>query len=344
MNASGAFPITESSQVAAARRSVQWLAERLDFNQERVGRAALIVSELGSNLVKHARGGEILMRPLTSAIGEREGLEVVAVDTGPGIPDVALSRIDGFSTSGTLGHGLGSIERQADLFDLYTQPSGTSIVAAVYREAPRPSPHTNGRYEVGAIHVAKSGEDVCGDDWCWRMRSERLAILVADGLGHGLHAHEAAIAATDVFAKEHENAPSRVIGDVHAALRATRGAAVAMIDLDLERGTARYAGLGNISGTIVTATGKQHHLVSQNGTAGHTAGRIHEFNYAVPAGSVMVLASDGLGTHWSFAPYPGLHQKGASSIAAILYRDFSRRRDDVTVVVAKERRRPAEKL
>lgn len=343
MTAAGAFPVTESSQVAAARRAVLWLAEQQQFGDERSGRAAIIVTELATNLLKHARGGEILLRVLTSSTGEPEGIEVVAVDTGPGITDVARSSSDGFSTSGSLGHGLGAIERQADAFDLYTQPSGTSIVAAVYRDSAQRSAQSGERYEVGAVHVAKSGEDVCGDDWAWRMRTGRLAILVADGLGHGLHAHEAARAARNVFAKEHEHAPAQVVSGVHAALRASRGAAVAMIDVDLDRGTARYTGLGNIASSIVTSAGKHQHLVSQNGTAGHTAGRIQEFNYAVPTGSVIVMASDGLGTHWSLSPYPGLHVRSASTIAAILYRDFSRRRDDVTVVVAKERRPSAEK-
>ena len=135
MTAAGAFPVTESSQVAAARRAVLWLAEQLQLDDERSGRAALIVTELATNLVKHARGGEILLRVLTSSVGEPEGIEIVAVDTGPGITDVARSSSDGFSTTGTLGHGLGAIERQADAFDLYTQPSGTSIVAAVYRDS-----------------------------------------------------------------------------------------------------------------------------------------------------------------------------------------------------------------
>jgi anti-sigma regulatory factor (Ser/Thr protein kinase) len=344
MNVSGAFAVTEPSQVAAARRAVVRLAEHLEFSEERSGRAALIVSELATNLVKHASGGEILLGTCSSSTGEPGGIEIVSVDSGPGIADVALSRSDGFSTSGTLGHGLGAIERQADAFDLYTHPTGTSIVATIFREPSRTPAQADGRYEVGGVLVAKSGEDLCGDDWAWRMRSGRLSIFVADGLGHGLHAHEAAAAAVDVYGRGHEYPPAHVIGDVHAALRASRGAAVAMIDVDLERRTARYAGLGNISGTILSAAGKHHHLVSQNGTAGHTAGRIHEFAYSVPAGSLIVMASDGLGTHWSLTPYPGLYVKSASAIAAILYRDFSRRRDDVTVVVAKERRRPAEKL
>ena len=85
MTAAGAFAVTESSQVAAARRAVLWLAEQLRLDDERSGRAALIVTELATNLVKHARGGEILLRVLTSSIGEPEGIEIVAVDTGPGI-------------------------------------------------------------------------------------------------------------------------------------------------------------------------------------------------------------------------------------------------------------------
>ena len=55
-------------------------------------------------------------------------------------------------------------------------------------------------FEVGAVHVSKTGEDVCGDDWGWRQRDGRLAIFIADGLGHGLQAHDAATAAIRVFA------------------------------------------------------------------------------------------------------------------------------------------------
>ena len=66
--------------------------------------------------------------------------------------------------------------------------------------------------------------------------------------------------------------------------------------------------------------------------------RIQEFNYPVPAGAIIVMFSDGLATHWDLAAYPGLHAAVRhASIAGVLYRDFSRRRDDVTVVVARER-------
>lgn len=343
MNVTAAIPVTEASQVAEGRRLALWLGSHLDFSEERSGRAALVASELSSNLAKHARNGELLFRRLTNSDGEAEGMEILAVDKGPGIPDMALSRRDGFSTAGTLGHGLGAVERQSDSVEIYTHTTGTVIAARLWRTTP-PTPASGGKYEIGAVHVAKTGEPACGDDWAWRMRDGRLAIFVADGLGHGLAAHEAATAATRVFSSAHELRPARQIEDVHAALRPTRGAAVASLAIDVERRTAVFAGLGNIGGVILQPGGARHSMVSHNGTAGHTAARIQEFNYPVPSQSIVIMSSDGLGTHWDLAAYPGLAQRSATLIAGVLYRDHSRRRDDVTVVVARERTPIAEKL
>jgi hypothetical protein len=167
---------------------------------------------------------------------------------------------------------------------------------------------------------------------------------MADGLGHGLLAHEPAAAATRVFASSHESRPGRLIEDVHAALRPTRGAAVAFLAIDVERRVATYAGLGNISCVVLQPSGARHSMVSHNGTAGHTAARIQEFHYPVPNDSLVIMFSDGLATHWDLRAYPGLQQRDPSLIAAVLYRDFSRRRDDVTVAVVRERTAVAEKL
>jgi anti-sigma regulatory factor (Ser/Thr protein kinase) len=343
MNVSGAIPVTDATQVAEGRRLALWLASTLDFSEERGGQAALVASELATNLHKHARGGELLFRRLTTAEGDVDGMEIIAVDKGPGIPDMALSRRDGYSTAGTLGHGLGAVERQADEVEIYTHTSGTVVVARLWRKTPARSASLP-RFQVGAVHISKTGELVCGDDWAWRMRDNRLSLFIADGLGHGLSAHEAATTATRTFAAAHESHPGRLIEDVHAALRPTRGAAVAALSIDVERGTATFAGLGNISGVVLQPGKGRHSMVSHNGTAGHTAARIQEFHYPVPADSIVVLFSDGLGTHWDLGTYPGLWLRDPSVIAGVLYRDFSRRRDDVTVVVLRQRTSVAEKL
>jgi anti-sigma regulatory factor (Ser/Thr protein kinase) len=353
MNVTAAYAVQDASQVGEARRAAIMLAERLSFSEARSGQVALVVAELATNLAKYARRGEILLRPIRrdEVESDPDGIEILAIDAGPGLPDVALSRQDGYSTAGTLGHGLGAIERQADVVQIYTQPSGTIVLARLWRERAGVPGARSVRagveadvpgarqppVEIAAIQVSYPGEEICGDDWDWRLRDERLSIIVADGLGHGLSAHEAARQAITVYRRAHEQTPHRVIEDIHAALRVTRGAAVAMIAIDLERGVARYSGIGNTSASVVLPTGARQSLISQNGTAGHTAPRIQEHNYPIPAQSILVMHSDGLSTHWDLAAYPGLRTRHPSVIGAVLYRDFSRRRDDVTVVVAKSR-------
>jgi anti-sigma regulatory factor (Ser/Thr protein kinase) len=343
MNLTAACAVTDGSQVGEPRRLIQWLASDLEFSEERAGRAALIVSELATNLAKHAHEGELLMRRLTTSEGDAKGIEILALDKGPGMPDLLLSRRDGYSSSGTLGHGLGAIERQADSFEIYTHATGTAIAARIWRDR-APSPGSGPRMEVGAVQVSKAGEDVCGDAWSWHMREGRLALFVADGLGHGLAAHDAAEAAVKVFAASRESPPGRLVEDVHAALKPTRGAAVAALAIDLRREVGVFAGLGNITGTVVLTAGRQHNMVSHNGTAGHTAPRIQEFSYPIPHDAVVVMASDGISSKWDIGAYPGLRNRSPSLIAGVLYRDFSRRRDDVTVVVVRERPPVAEKL
>lgn len=338
LNVTAAYAVHDTSQIAGPRRAALDLAGRSGFSEERAGKVALVVTELATNLTKHATDGELLFRPLRNTDGATNlrGIEILALDRGPGIRDLTTAREDGYSTAGSLGHGLGSIDRQSDFFQIYSQPSGTVALARLWSEKP-PVVARQPPFEIGAVIVSHPGEDICGDDWDWTMGDERVAILVADGLGHGLSAHEASAAAVAVFQKLADESPSRVITEVHTALRPTRGAAVAMVEVDTGRGVANYCGVGNIGAAILTPQGNRHGMISQNGTAGHVAPRIHEFSYPVPRPSTIVMFSDGLVSHWNLAAYPGLGSRHPSVIAGILYRDFSRRRDDVTIVVAKSR-------
>ena len=164
MNITAVHVLQDTSQVATPRRVTIQLAERLGFSEARAGQAALLVSELATSLAKHAKKGELLLRPIGHGDGangstDADGIEILAIDSGPGMPDVALARRDGYSTTGTLGHGLGSIERQSDFFQIYTQPSGTVIVARLWRDRPSRTPRQS-RYEIGAVHVSYPGEDI----------------------------------------------------------------------------------------------------------------------------------------------------------------------------------------
>lgn len=330
------LPINEPSQVAEARRLSVTLARSLGFNETELGKVAIVVTEAATNLIKHTKqGGELLVRSVEcERIG---GVEVLALDRGPGIVSVAEALRDGYSTSGSPGTGLGAIKRLSALFDLHSVSGvGTAVFARLWA-APLPLHLPPRGLEIGAVHLPQRGEEVCGDGWAADQRLERGLILVVDGLGHGTDAAGAAAESVKAFQRHISLTPAQMIAEIHAALRSTRGAAVAVAEVDVAHRVVRFAGVGNIAGVIISADGR-HHLVSHNGTAGMEIRKIQEFTYPWPAGGdhspLLIMHTDGLTSHWDFERYPGLAQKHPSLIAGVLYRDFYRGRDDVTVVVA----------
>ena len=326
-------PVTESSQPAAARRAAVALAKNEGLSEPAVSHVALVVTELATNLVKHGNGGQLLIRRLGSE--GQDGVEVLSVDKGPGIANVALSLGDGYSTSGSPGTGLGAVRRTAGEFDLYSQPGkGTVVLARVFGQGRKGSPHAQ---SVGVVRQTKPGEVVCGDNWIARWFADGWLCAVADGLGHGLIASDAAAAIIDAVRRAPARlSPIEVVEAAHQAAKPTRGAAFGVAVFDEAAGVVRFAGIGNIAAVVVNGA-ERRHLVSYNGIIGHEYRKLSEFSHPWYAQSVLVLHSDGIGTQWSLEQYPGLLARDPSLIAAVLYRDFTRGRDDATVVVLKER-------
>ena len=326
------FAVTEASQVAEVRRQVVSLASKLGFNQTDVGKAAIVATEAATNLAKHAVQGEVVIRLLEDQ--DRSGIEILALDRGPGMVNVAQSLRDGYSTAGSPGTGMGAMSRLARSFDLHSDPTkGTAVLAEVWSgrasESKAPDP-----MEVGVVCRAKPNEVVCGDGWAAASSPGRVLLLVVDGLGHGLGAATAAQEAIRIFRSNPQHGPARIVEAAHAALRSTRGAVLGVAEIDLGQKLVRYAGVGNISGVIVSDSSSRH-LVSTNGTVGQDVRKVQEFSYPFPTDAVLVLHSDGLTSHWNLSHYPGLLRKAPGLIAGILYRDYQRGSDDVTVVAAK---------
>lgn len=324
------LPVTDISRVAEARRAATALAGRLGFSEAGVGNVALVVTEAATNLIKHATAGEILLYALRS--GQIGGVEVLALDRGPGMTNVARCLRDGYSTIGGPGTGLGAIRRLATSFDIHSAPgAGTVLLARLWSEplSARPS-----FLEVGAVSLAKPGEDISGDQWAIAWFPERAVILVADGLGHGPGAAEAAREAVQTFREQAALKPTEIVEAIHGALRSTRGAAVAVAEIAPPQEAVRFAGVGNISGGVHSTEGSRN-MVSHNGTAGHTVHKIQEFTYPWSTNALLILYSDGLDTRVHPEHYPGLTKRHPDLIAATLYRDYARGRDDATVVVAR---------
>ena len=211
------IPVTQAAQVGDARRQATTLAQKLGFSETDRGKISLVVTEAANNLVKHGNGGEILLLP--TPLQKKPSLDILALDKGPGMASVAKCLTDGYSTSGTPGTGLGAIQRLSSILDIYSLKAQGTVLFARFEEEDRrqkteeahlaienrQSAIGNGSIlhpsssAVGAASVPAPGETVCGDDWEVQIRGERIYVLMADGLGHGPQAAEAAQEATRIF-------------------------------------------------------------------------------------------------------------------------------------------------
>ncbi len=328
-------PVEEASQVGDARRAALLVADRAGLDETARGRVALVATELATNLARHAKGGMLLLRQLD---GERHGVELLSVDRGPGM-ELARALADGFSTGGTAGAGLGAVRRIADAFDAYSRPGGTVLLARIAEPGGAGS-LGGASLPIGVICAPAPGEDRPGDSWAIGRHSGRHRLLLVDGLGHGPIAAEAAAEAVRLFHAYPEAGPEAMVGRLHDGLRATRGAALAVAEIVPLTSTVRWAGVGNIAASIVSAGGARS-LMSHNGIVGHQMRRVQEMTYAWSPDAVLVMASDGLRSQWRLDEHPGLAARDPSIVAGVLFRDFLRGRDDATVLVARGSSTPA---
>lgn len=328
------LPITASdlSRVGHARRHAVAMAGAMGFSELRQGQLGIIITEAAGNIAAHAQQGEIVLTPWQFQ-GD-SGIDVLAVDSGKGIADIGRSLEDGFSTAGTPGQGLGAMSRLSSALQIYSSPgNGTALFARVVQESASAEVVAND-YALGAVSLPIAGETACGDAWSAVYTPGRSIYIVADGLGHGPSAAEAAAEAIRIFAESADLSPARILADAHGALAKTRGAAVSIAEVDHTKGLLNYAGVGNVAGAILQGS-RTRSMISMNGTLGHTIGRIQQFAYPWEKNSSLIMHSDGLATRWNFEQYPGLSARHPALIAGVLYRDFCRKRDDVTILITR---------
>lgn len=338
-------PLADGSQVAAVRRAAVDLCAQLGFDETAAGEVAIVVTEAATNILKHAGHGEILLRPLVER--GAHGIEILALDRGPGMANVAASMADGQSTAGSYGVGLGAMRRLSAGFDIHSAAGrGTAVMmtlwprraaalaaAATPAEAARNAP----ALRWGAVCLPMHGEHLSGDSWALAHDATSATVMVADGLGHGPLAAQASELAAHALAGAPGLPAGTLLEDMHAALRPTRGAAVAVARIDMLGDSLAFAGVGNIAAHLISG-GERRQLVSHNGIVGSNLRKVQVFDAPWTEATMMVLHSDGLASRWHLDDYPGLAACHPAVVAGVLYRDFSRGRDDVTVLVLRDSR------
>jgi hypothetical protein len=157
--------------------------------------------------------------------------------------------------------------------------------------------------------------------------------MLADGLGHGPLAASAAERAAEVFSANPFDSPASILQNMHQSLKSTRGVAVAVALVNQTSGKVNYAGIGNIAAVLISSSRSRQGMISHHGTLGVQINSIRELEYTLPDRGLLIMHSDGLQSRWTLDGLPGLASRYADVIAATLYRDFGRGRDDASVMV-----------
>lgn len=325
------IPVSDTTQVGEARRAIARIAATAGLSETDAGAAAVVANELANNLVRYGKDGAILAQ-------RRPGqpiVDILSIDRGPGIADVGRCLRDGYSTGGTPGNGLGAVRRMSAEFDIYSQSEvGTIVFASIGAPTSPPA------FQCVGLALAAPSETVCGDAYCISATTDAIRFMMADGLGHGPAAAEAADRACHVVNGEADLDPHVALQRASGLLSSTRGAAVAIGTWSPGAGTLQYAGAGNISGAIVEA-GRSRGLLSHHGIVGKQMRTPRQADYEAPADAVLLLHSDGIQTRWSPCDWPGLFSRHAAIIAACILRDCVRGKDDASVLVIRAVQRRA---
>lgn len=326
----GFVRVRDGSHVGRARRLVREMVEKAELGTELAERAALVATELSTNLSTHARGGELHVRV------RDEGVDLVSVDLGPGMRDLERAFRDGYSTAGTGGTGLGAVRRLSDACDCESAAGGTVLVASLVRHRTGETPTVTLARSAGLVSP-HPGEVSSGDGFFVRRERGRTVGAVVDGLGHGALASSERERALEVMsALEESLSPGDHLRAIHGETTRSGGLAASVVAIEPERERLVFAGVGNVSGRVLYPDGESASLVTLGGILGRAPFHVKEMERPWRPGAVVVLHSDGITTRWQPKDYRWSARRDPAVLAGVLMRDYRRPRDDASVLVLRD--------
>lgn len=328
-----AFKANDRSYFAILKKEIHAIAVSAGLSDKKVSETDLIVAELATNLVKHAGGGQLLVKAIIE--NDNPGIEIISIDNGRGMADVNKMISDGVSTKQTLGLGLGTIKRLADVFQAYSvRDWGSIIVVRVFAEAP-PFFLAPPKTEIRSVVIPKPGEEQCGDGFYSVVSKEYVKLFLGDGLGHGSEAEDVIVKAGHAFRQCHEVDPVEIIRHINDMVRKTRGLVGTVAVYNMREKKWAICGVGNILTKIIGPSYGRNYL-SYNGIIGLNVPKTLN-SQSVPheKGQHIIMCSDGIKSRWETIRYTGIMRHDLSLLCASLVKDFSRNTDDLSVVAAK---------
>lgn len=339
-------PIPSEAEGILLRSRLQATARRMGFSDGQRENMVLVAAEMVSNQIKYANGRGMLQ------IWQQPGgvLDLLALDFGPGINNLALAHQDGYSSSQTLGKGLGTIRSLSHESGIFTVPEvgGAGANAPWHGCAfwsrfktglknPVENPVANPRetkpgFIVGLFTRALTDDRYNGDRIYLEQHENTIRWLHMDGLGHGELAQKATDNLADLLLISSD--VLQVLERVDLQLKTTRGAVAMLSDLDASTMKAQILGIGDMSAYFCVDDQFQNITFAPG-----ILGKEHKTPRVIPIDlkrqSTVITASDGIRRSWNEASFPGLWNQHPQLIAYVLGNILGRGSDDQSLCVVR---------
>jgi anti-sigma regulatory factor (Ser/Thr protein kinase)/serine/threonine protein phosphatase PrpC len=322
--------VSGTGDVYPAQATARQIAAQIGFDSRVSEEIVLVVTELVTNLVRHAGGGNLI---LTSIFEHgRSGIQIESHDNGPGMTGLERIFADGYSTASGPGYGLGTINRLMDELDITTFPAQQNGAHVVCRRWVREVAVRRNSFAIGVASRPHPLMPVNGDSFVVKQWEQSALVAVIDGLGHGQEAHRAAETARQYVETHFDMALSSIFVGVSRACVGTRGVVMAIARFDRPQLQFTFASLGNVEARICNSSEPAKLLISR-GILGHTNKRPFINEHSWNPNSVFVLHSDGLSSRWHCDDFA--FEQSPAAIARELLHKLARKEDDATVIVVK---------
>jgi serine/threonine-protein kinase RsbT len=120
------LPLRNEQDIVLARQMVRKLSQEVAFSLVDQTKMVTAASELARNALVHGGGGELLWEVLRE--GDKKGVRLAFIDNGPGIANLELAMMDGWTSGGGLGMGLSGAKRLVNEFDLESKVGAGTCV------------------------------------------------------------------------------------------------------------------------------------------------------------------------------------------------------------------------
>ena len=339
-------PIQSEAEGILLRSRLQAAARRMGFSEMHRENMVLVAAEMISNQIKYAGGRGMLQ------IWQQPGpmLDILALDFGPGIENLAQAQQDGYSSTKTLGKGLGSIRSLSHQSGIFTVPEvvGTSRGQTWHgcafwsrfdptHRSPSSSnagkaPVAKSYFSVGLFARALSDDRYNGDRLYLEHVDKTLRWLHLDGLGHGEYAQQATNNLADLLFLSPD--VSQVINQVDRQLKSTRGAVAMLTHLDAGSMKGQILGVGDMSAYFYL-NDKLQNITFAPGILGKEHKTPHVTPLVLKKQSTVITASDGIRRGWNETSFPSLLNQHPQLIAYVLGNIMGRVSDDQSLGIVR---------